>query len=52
MKRYKLNERGKLAIMVIITMLVVGVATHIYLDRLEKINNGTFIVTSDCEIDK
>ena len=51
-KKYKLNERGKFILMVMITCLLVGIATWVYLDRIERIKDGTFIIVKDSECDK
>lgn len=48
MKKYKLNERGKLLVMTVLMFAVVIVGTIIYLDRIEKISNGTMTVQCDC----
>ena len=55
-KKYKLNEKGKerltLIAWFIITSLVVAIATIIYVNRIERIDDGTFIIVNDSECDK
>jgi len=51
-KHYKLNEKGKTLLYVILIFAVVIIGTILYLNRIEKINNGEMIVVCECERDK
>ena len=56
MKKYRINQKGKerigLILWFIVTSVVVFVATQIYLQRVDDINNGNMIVVPDSECDK
>lgn len=55
-KKYRLSQKGKerlgLIIWFIVTSVVVFIATQIYLQRIEDINDGKIIVIPDSECDK
>lgn len=55
-KKYRINQKGKericLIVWFIFTAIVVFIATQIYLQRIEDINNGDFIVVSDSKCDE
>ena len=48
----KLNEKGKIALTLIISAIVLVIFTVNYSNRIEKIKNGTFEIVSDREMDK
>lgn len=48
----KLNEKGKLALMILMISTIAIIGTIIYTKRVETIKNGTFVVVSDNEMDK
>lgn len=55
-KKYRLSQKGKerlgLIIWFIVTSAVVFIATQIYMQRIEDINNGKMVVVPDSECDK
>ena len=51
-KRFRLNERGKNLLYVVMIFTIVIIGTILYLDRIEKINNGEMTVVCECERDK
>ena len=52
MKKLKLKENVKLTLLLTV-FIVIGVAlTQLYIKRIEEINQGTFIVINDNEMDK
>lgn len=55
-KKYKINAKGKerltLIAWFIFTALIVGIATMIYVNRIDSINDGTFVIVNDSECDK
>ena len=55
-KKYHINQKGKdrlaLIIWFIFTGIVVFLATQIYLQRIEDINNGDMVLVSNSECHK
>lgn len=51
-KHYRLNEKGKTLLFMILVFMIVIIGTILYLDRIEKINNGEMKITCNCERDK
>lgn len=52
MKKYRLNNKGKLLLITMIMVVVTVVSTLILIDRNEKIENGTMITQYDSQIDR
>ena len=55
-KKYRLSQKGKerigLILWFIVTSVVVFVATQIYMQRIDDINNNRIVVIPDSECDK
>lgn len=51
-KRYKLNENGKYALGILVSIIILIVCTVLYMDRVKQINNGDMKVTNNSEMEK
>ena len=52
MKKYRLNDKGKILLITIIMVVATIVSTMILINRTEKIENGTMITQFDSEMDR
>ena len=47
-----MNEKTKLLLMILIMLIIIVSGMLIYTSRIEKIENGTFELVSDSEMDR
>lgn len=51
-KKYKLKEWVKVTLFIILMITTVIVSTIVYVNKIEKVNNDTYHITSDSLMDR